>query len=132
MIKPTIGRVVWYWPSAQAAAIIDAQPYAALVVCVHNEYSVNLAVFDRNGDLRPAQRVPLSQHGEVPNEGPYCEWMPYQKGQAAKAETPPMEIFAKVESLMKKVAELEGYIAKNILRTNVPGLTPPPPPTIGA
>lgn len=89
MIKPTIGRVMWYWPTKQSAEVEGYQAYAALVVFVHNDQLVNLAVFDRNGDCRSRTNVPLFQAGvgeERPDE-PHCEWMPLQKGQAAKVES---------------------------------------------
>lgn len=88
MIKPTIGRVVWYWPSKELAEEAGAQAYAALVTYVHSDYLVNLAVFDVNGDCRSRTHVSLYQahpSEERPNE-PHCEWVPYQKGQAAKDE----------------------------------------------
>lgn len=82
MIKPTIGRVVWFWPSYAVA-----QPYAALIAFVHSDAQVNLAVFDGRGVGEGLDYVILYQGiGERPS-GRFCEWMPYQQGQAAKAET---------------------------------------------
>lgn len=86
MIKPSIGRVVWFWESAIAAQRENAQPNAALVVFVHNDELVNLTVFSDVGYPGAYQHIPLWQgEGERP-QGMHCEWMPYQKGQAAKAE----------------------------------------------
>lgn len=93
MIEPTIGRVVLFWPTLAYArdkgmAYEDSgKPLPALITYVHNLRMVNLAVFDQNGENYPVTSVPLFQDGEpVPNGGFYCEWMPYQKGQAAKTE----------------------------------------------
>jgi hypothetical protein len=90
MIKPTIGRVVWYHPhSFQASADFAPTPIcAAIVAFVHSDHCVNLAVFDANGNSHSRTSVTLIQDGAEPSEGGnYCEWMPYQKGQAAKAES---------------------------------------------
>ena len=61
---------------------------AALVVKVWNERMVNLAVFDANGNHHPKTSVALLQNGDVsPEDGYFCEWMPYQLGQAAKTQS---------------------------------------------
>ena len=84
MIKPTIGRVVWYYPPGGPVA----QPQAAIVVWVWSDTCVNLAVFDVNGVATNQTSVFLYQN-EPNSERPsssFCEWMPYQLGQAAKTE----------------------------------------------
>ena len=84
MIKPTIGRVVWYY---QAGASHDAEPNAAIVAKVWSDTLVNLSVFDANGIGRGETSVLLVQDGYGnPGGGSWCCWMPYQKGQAAKTE----------------------------------------------
>lgn len=87
MIKPTVGRVVWFWPaSTTPKGDPGAQPLAATIAYVHTDTNVNLTVHDRNGEIYPLTSVPLWHgDGESPNH-PHCEWMPYQKGQAAKTE----------------------------------------------
>jgi hypothetical protein len=81
MIKPTVGRVVWYWP---LNAEPQGQPQAALIAWVHSDTLVNLAVFDPNGNGYSRTSVLLYQgDGERPT-GEICEWMPYQIGQAAR------------------------------------------------
>lgn len=92
IIKPTVGRVVWFHPyvnSAEAgfARHQDGQPYAAIVTHVWNGRLVNLSVFDADGVAHSRTSVELVQgYDTVPGNGFYCEWMPYQKGQAAKTE----------------------------------------------
>lgn len=92
MIKPTVGRVVWYTPSKNAEGryqfpCLTGQPLAAIIACVHSDIMVNLVVFDANGDSHGVCSVDLIQDGQPkPDNGFYCEWMPYQKGQAAKTE----------------------------------------------
>lgn len=126
MIIPTIGRVVWFWSCAVNAEDPRAQPRTALVCYVHSSDLINVAVFTANGDVSPCVEVPLYQ-GEGPRpEGLHCEWMPYQKGQAAKTEIS-QEIFAKVETLLTKVAVLENSLLE-LRAYNRPGSVPPPPP----
>lgn len=94
MIKPTVGRVVWFTPSRNAGigdgvAHYDNQPHAAMVVYVWNDYLVNLVVYGHDGVPHPKTSVPLIQEDGVakPEFGYYAEWMPYQIGQA-KAHAP--------------------------------------------
>jgi hypothetical protein len=91
MIKPTVGRAVWFWPGThdtERMTVLDGQqPMRADIVFVHSDRSVNLLVTDHTGGQHPRVGVPLIQEGEVFGEDhSYCEWMPCQKGQAAKAE----------------------------------------------
>lgn len=85
MIKPTVGRVVWYYgPGIKP----DEQPQAAIVARVWSDTCVNLAIFDGSGNPvpHPPTSILLVQEGaEVPSGGHYCCWMPYQIGQAKKA-----------------------------------------------
>jgi hypothetical protein len=54
---------------------------------VWTDTNVNLATFDENGHSFSVTSVYLMQEGsKSPGIGPFCEWMPYQKGQAAKTE----------------------------------------------
>lgn len=86
MISPTIGRVVWFQPSKPAEQPLRDQPYTALVTYVWSDTMVNLAVFDQNGSPFAATSVKLLQDEDAsPENGHFAEWMPFQKGQAAKA-----------------------------------------------
>lgn len=85
MIKPTIGRVVWFTPANDSGRPrIAGLPLAALIVGVWSDTCINLAVFDANGDSFGQTSVPLIQDetAEKP-DGFYAEWMPYQRMQAA-------------------------------------------------
>lgn len=103
IIKPTIGRRVWYWPSAaertasQAArsrtvpepplcVARDDQPCDAGIAFVHGDRMVNLTVADHHGVMHSRCSVPLLQEGDpTPPAGTaYAQWMPYQVGQAAR------------------------------------------------
>jgi hypothetical protein len=86
MIKPTVGRVVWFYPQGHQR---HEQPWAALIAHVWSDTCVNLAIFNANG--KPLQDPPTSVllvqgDNEVPSGGLYCTWMPYQVGQAQKVE----------------------------------------------
>lgn len=93
MITPTVGRVVWFHPSINTGEAGFAyhgggQPLAAIIAHVQGDRMVNLTVFDSNGVPHGRTSVRLLQGDEphTPPNGYYCEWMPYQKGQAAKTE----------------------------------------------
>lgn len=82
MIHPTIGRKVWYWPNGEGVNHSSGQAYDATVVYVYTQGLVNLVVRDHQGNQFPKLCVTLAQDREAqPGE---CEWMPYQKAQAAK------------------------------------------------
>lgn len=87
MIKPTVGRVVWYWPSGPAGT----QPLAAIIAHVWSDTCVNLAIFNASGapmDTPPTSILLLQEGNERPSGGHFCEWMPYQIGQAKKHAEP--------------------------------------------
>ena len=94
MIKPTVGRVVLLTISSGYAmqnvlACSDpSQPLAAQIAYVHNDCMVNLTAWDQNGKQFGITSVQLLQDDDPVPDGAafYCEWMPYQKGQAAKTE----------------------------------------------
>lgn len=82
MIEPTVGRVVWFYSAPRGP-----QPLAAIVTYVWTARMVNLVVFDANGVSRSETSVYLLQDDQRPTgQSRWCEWMPYQKGQAAKTE----------------------------------------------
>lgn len=88
MIKPTIGRVVWFQPSHAADAPERAQPHAALIAYVHGDRCINVGGFDGNGMPFSACSVILVQEGDaVPTGGYYASWMPFQVGQAKAASS---------------------------------------------
>jgi len=82
MIKPTIGRVVWFYKYVPGQG--HKGPLAAHVCDVHSDQCVNLMVVSEVGVPRPELTVHLIQEGEESPKSDYCGWMPYQIGQAAK------------------------------------------------
>jgi hypothetical protein len=68
-------------------------PLDATIVDVHGDRMVNLVIFDSYGKQFNKTSVTLIQEGdaiplgaESKPVGGYCEWMPYQNGQAKKHE----------------------------------------------
>jgi hypothetical protein len=94
MIHPTVGRKVWYRPFGHNRTLLavwdDAQPCDATVTYVWNARMVNLRVTGPAGAVHQFNSVMLLQDDDKPHEniteGGYAEWMPYQTGQAKKAE----------------------------------------------
>lgn len=93
MIKPTIGRRVWYWPNSFDSNQMEnprflfwfdkSQPLDAGIAYVHNDSLVNLSVSDQIGCAHSRVTVRLLQDDDLPNEGEaYAQWMPYQVAQA--------------------------------------------------
>ena len=107
MIKPTVGRKVWYRPSRQDMTgplpmnmignpDYNPQPLDATVLAVHGDRMVNVLVLDVYGKPFTKTSVTLIQEGDpTPKtaEGAeaygYVEWMPYQNAQAAKDVSTP-------------------------------------------
>ena len=91
MIKPTIGRVVWYQPPKHDGQPDRDQPFAALICYVWEDRLVNLVAFDENGIGFSRRSVQLVQDDDKPNScGHFATWMPYQIGQAKKHEADPI------------------------------------------
>lgn len=80
-ITPTIGRRIWYRPSAQdldlgMTQIDAAQALDAGIVFVHDDETVNLSIVDHVGTQFARHGVKIT---EVAVEGEaFAQWMPYQ------------------------------------------------------
>lgn len=62
-------------------------PLAAMVTHVWGDRMVNLVVFDSDGYQHRRTSVTLVQDDDPkPSGGRYCEWMPWQLGQAKRHE----------------------------------------------
>jgi hypothetical protein len=101
IIKPTVGRKVWYRPSQgdklgpipmQAST---GQPLDATIIAVWGDRMINVLVTDIVGRQFPVLSCMLLQPGDTPLTdlggapvGRYCEWMPYQVATAAPADVP--------------------------------------------
>lgn len=86
MIQPTVGRVVLIRrPHIHTSA--KDQPECGLITYVHSERMINVVGFTWDGAPFALTSLRLKQEGdEVPVGAQHAEWMPYQKGQAAKTE----------------------------------------------
>jgi hypothetical protein len=130
-IKPSVGRVVLYWPSANdrelgMEVMNSTQPFSASVAFVHSDRMVNLQVADHRGLTWFREGVQLVQgDGEdfaLINGQAHAEWMPYQQAQAAKHAEPPKigedgPLLAEPKTLapyqqrvVKEKAELDGKL----------------------
>ncbi len=85
MSTPTIGRVVHFFDENHAEG---KQPKAALVAFIHNASTVNLAVFDEQGNSHGRQSMTLVDSYNEEQALPFASW-------PARAATP-------VEELTKK------------------------------
>ncbi|MBB5051108.1 hypothetical protein HNQ36_001062 [Afipia massiliensis] len=116
MISPSIGRIVWFHPHISERDP-NAQPLAAIVAKVLSDHAVNLGVFRGDGTTFAMQNVPLLQDDdEIDLEQPFCEWMPFQKGQAAKTEALQAQVTAGTGP-----AELTGRLANHTVAAPAPG-----------
>lgn len=70
IIKPTVGRKVWYRPSQFAYDPLDAT-----IIAVWGDRVVNVLVTDAAGKQFPVMSVTLVQDGDPkPDSGCYVEW----------------------------------------------------------
>lgn len=95
MIKPTIGRVVWFYPPVAGVPdfnIIHSnppQPCEARIAYVWSDSMINICATDHHGFQRAFTSVRLIQPEEPkPEEGFFCGWMPYQTSVAAGVTAP--------------------------------------------
>lgn len=95
MIKPTVGRMVWFYVLDAYEGAEDlpityskpGEPMAAIVAHVINDGCVNLSVFDQNGKQFNATSVPLlDEVPELAGYSFYATWPLAQKEYAAKVD----------------------------------------------
>jgi len=91
IIKPTIGRKVWFWPAGflGVKTMSSLQACDATIVFVWSDSMVNLLVTDHGGTSMAITSVHLRQGDEPSPTGCYAEWMPFQLGQAMPAGRTP-------------------------------------------
>lgn len=91
IIKPSIGRRVWFYPSvatltSRGMRCNDADQAMDAGVCyVYHDRMVNVSVTDHMGTVHAITSVTLIQPGDdIPEGRDHCTWMPYQVSQSAK------------------------------------------------
>ena len=120
IIKPTVGRKVWYRPSefdlqgpgGMVCSNVDkpaaGQPLDATILAVFGERCVNVLVLDMMGKPFTKTLVTLRQPGDPSMHdldgnpvGGYVEWMPYQAAQSLKEsiELPVVDLSTRTASL---------------------------------
>ncbi|WKA31622.1 hypothetical protein [Bradyrhizobium roseum] len=152
MIQPAPGRIVWFFPALEVGRDPNGQPLAAMVAKVLGERCVNLTVSHGDGTTYAAQNVQLLQDDDAEPETAYACWMPFQKGQAARHETPAVptltpEQLTSIHSALDSIAtgteakfsELGSWLTSTfdgvfqrlgaLESPPVPSGTPPKPPT---
>lgn len=93
VIKPTVGRVVLYFPRSEEFPDVYRVPgrpeprFRADVCWVNDDGTVNLSGNDHGGGSFTRMYVTLRQEGEECQPGD-AEWMPYQKAVASGAIAP--------------------------------------------
>ena len=74
MDKPVLGRVVWFYPATRSH---EEPPLAAMIVCVWSDTCVNLAIFQKDGNLMedpPTSILLIQDDNPIPSGGHYCTW----------------------------------------------------------
>lgn len=91
IIKPSIGRRVWFFPGVATLTSLRMncndpdQAMDAGVCYVYHDRMVNVSVTDHMGTIHAINSVTLIQPGDdIPEGRDYCTWMPYQVSQSAK------------------------------------------------
>lgn len=92
-IEPTVSRMVWFYPAAFDSLNKgrEGQPLSGQIAHINRDGTLNLLVLSPIATTDARLNVPLLEGGDhvkmAQEEGiAYCTWMPYQLGQAARAE----------------------------------------------
>lgn len=88
MIKPTIGRQVWFYPAGKPHT---DQPWPCSICYVHSDTMINVGGFNDQGIPFAYTSVELIQDADSygnPGGGAWACWMPYQKAVASGQQAP--------------------------------------------
>lgn len=124
IIKPTVGRKVWYRPfgtdRARLGVFDNKQPCDATITYVWNDRMVNIRVVGPSGAVEQFNSVTLLQEGDLPPDnienGGYAEWMVYQlklaklASQSPEAHPFPSAYTQKVELPVGTIVHVEGSV----------------------
>lgn len=121
-IVPTLGRVMWFVPFEDfqhhsGVKLYKGQRYTAHVCFVHGENSVNVMVIDSSGKSYGMTCVHVKQADAPEPKGiDYCEWMPYQVGQAGVSQLKsPFATLEEVAALRAELADLRSSCTPAVL-----------------
>lgn len=98
-IRPTVGRVVWYYPPASEGW--GDGPLAAMIAHVWSDKCVNLVALAPAGFWTARSSVPLMQPGEDRPRDNYCRWPDF----AAPQFVPPARPERDTSQAMAKAIE---------------------------
>lgn len=128
MIKPTVGRIVYFFGGAQSPIHCPTnEPLAAIITAVINEHLLNLAVFDYVGHVHPVTNCPLIQPGQATKlSATHCTWMSYQIAQAPSSQ----ELLKTIDELKQRLSAVETELSGKVrpLAGSSSPLLPPPLP----
>lgn len=85
MIKPTVGRVVHFFPATSDALYCNGEPLAATIVRVWSDTCVNLALFDGDAHLHRRTSVLLHQAEHKRPDAGFAAW-PAREGVTLSAK----------------------------------------------
>lgn len=85
---PTVGRIVYYKSYGTPNGEYKSEDRAAIITRVHTDVCVDLCVFNPTGLFFNTSVMQGTEGGQ-------WDWMPYQKGQAAKTEQLEAELASK-------------------------------------
>lgn len=116
-IMPTVGRVVLFFPPLSirkgdtSLREYKGQPYPAIITHVFGPECVNVAVLPDGsfGEVGTYTSVPIVLDGAPLPEGPCCQWMPYQLGQAKKTEAMGGDLSEHVKRLTAAVRHMSAH-----------------------
>ena len=126
-IQPTVGRKVHYRTGNndhEMHKLNTDDPLDATIVGVWEDGLINVVVFDCNGKMYTRNGIRLRQEGQTISNQPYCEWMPFQVGQAkAQAVTPQAVIKPQAAPTENKVTpeQITALMARVTFKSNVEG-----------
>lgn len=92
--EPTIGRVIYLYDNTMTG--VD-RPYLGMVADVIGGHTINAVGFNHDGDLLVGGLQNVPHDSDKPAGAKvWWDWMPFQKGQAAKTEELQKELDQKV------------------------------------
>lgn len=115
IIKPSVGRKVWVYESAQHAVDVEAgrnEAFDGTIIATHSDNCISVRAYDHSGTEQIGIGLTLRQPGDPMPNGPHAGWMPYQV-QASQSKF--ASFTSKAEhTISQDVRSIEGGIASAI------------------